>query len=116
MGMTLTVLRIPPCRSNNGSDKGGAGNRGRRYQRKLGPRSHLRRCLRFLNSLCGGTDDIEHTFRLGKHWDVAAVELVGGCAHALGEKTLQVGMHGVVFFADDVPAWLRLPGSSSSFR
>jgi len=37
--------------------------------------------------------------------------------HALGEKkTLQIGMHGVVLFADDVPARLRLPSGSPRFR
>src|SRR4029077_7209210 len=46
---------------------------------------------------------------------MAAVKLIGGSAHALREEALQIGMHCVVFFADDVPAWLRLPGGSPDF-
>src|SRR5712692_3316132 len=76
----------------------------------------LRCCHGSLNRFCGGTDDIKHSFWLGKHRHVAAVEFTGGCPHALGEKALQIGMHGVVFFADDIPAWLRLPSGSSGFR
>ncbi len=44
---------------------------------------------------------------------MAAVEFEGGCAHALGHGALQIGMHGVIFFADDVPGGLRFPGGSS---
>src|SRR6266481_4740354 len=44
---------------------------------------------------------------------MAAVELVGGCAHALCKEALQIGMNRAVIFADDVPAWLRFPGGSS---
>src|SRR6201987_2562303 len=69
-----------------------------------------------LNGLRGVTDDLEHPFWLGEHRHVAAVDLVGGCTHTLGEKTLQIGMHGAVFFADDVPARLRLPGGPPDFR
>src|SRR6266404_7669315 len=47
---------------------------------------------------------------------MAAVELIGGCAHALGHCALQIGMHGAVIFADDVPARLRLPSGSPNFR
>ena len=43
---------------------------------------------------------------------MAAVDLIGGCAHAFGEEALQIGMHGLVFLADDVPARLRLPRRS----
>src|SRR5215470_8473102 len=69
-----------------------------------------------LNSFCGGTDYVNDTFRLGEHRHVAAVELIGGCPHALGHGALQIGMHCAVFFADDVPAWLRFPSGSSDFR
>src|SRR5215831_161560 len=65
---------------------------------------------------CGLADHVEYEFRLGKHRHVAAVDLKGGCAHALGEETLQIGMHGLILFGDDVPARLRLPGSSPDFR
>src|SRR5882724_2646055 len=41
---------------------------------------------------------------------------MGGCAHALGHSALQIWMHGAVFFADDVPARLRLPGGSTGLR
>src|SRR4029077_8444463 len=69
-----------------------------------------------LNGFRGGANHLDNTFRLGEHGDVAAVELIGGCPHALGEKTLQIGMHGVVFLADYVPAWLGLPSGSPGFR
>ena len=47
---------------------------------------------------------------------MAAVDLIGGGAHALGEEALQIGMHGAIIFADDEPAWLRLPSGSPDFR
>src|SRR6266567_1686047 len=75
------------------------------------------RCYRgSLNGFRRGANHVDDTFRLGEHRHVAAVELIAGCPHALGEKTLQIGMHGVVFFADDVPAWLRLPSGSPGLR
>src|SRR5258705_5782688 len=64
----------------------------------------------------GLANHVEHEVRLGKHRHVAAVALKGGCAHALGEETLQIGMHGLILFGDDVPARLRLPASSADFR
>src|SRR6476661_2263618 len=64
----------------------------------------------------GLANHVEHEVRLGKHRHVAAVALKGGCAHALGEETLQIGMHGLILFGDDVPAGLRFPGSSPDFR
>src|SRR5215471_16459834 len=64
----------------------------------------------------GFANHVEHEVRLGKHWHVAAVALKGGCVHTLGEETLQIGMNGSVLFGDDVPARLRLPGSSPDFR
>src|SRR5262245_6017874 len=64
----------------------------------------------------GLADHVEHEVRLRKHRHVAAVALKGGCAHTLGEETLQIGMHGLILFGDDVPARLRLPGSSPDFR
>ena len=64
----------------------------------------------------GLADHVEHGVRMGKHRHVAAVEFNGGCAHAFGEEALQIGMNGSVLFGDDVPAWLRLPGSSPDFR
>ena len=66
--------------------------------------------------VCGLADHVEHEVGLGKHRHVAAVALKGGCAHALGEETLQIGMHSLILFGDDVPARLRLPGSSPDFR
>src|SRR5262249_39939445 len=66
--------------------------------------------------VCGLADHVEHGVRLGKHRHVAAVELKGGCAHALGHGPLQVGMHGLILFGNDVPARLRLPASSPDFR
>jgi hypothetical protein len=44
---------------------------------------------------------------------MAAVQLVGGCAHALCKEALQIGMNRAVILADDVPAWFRFPGGSS---
>src|SRR6516165_10728870 len=67
-------------------------------------------------SVCGLADHVEHEVWLGKHRHVAAVALKGGCAHALGEEALQIGMNGLILFGNDVPARLRLPGSSPHFR
>src|SRR5215468_2389569 len=64
----------------------------------------------------GLADRVEHEAWLGKHRHVAAVALKGGCAHALGEEALQIGLNGLIFFGHDVPARLRLPGSSPDFR
>src|SRR3989454_5986404 len=47
---------------------------------------------------------------------MTAVGLVGGGAHTPGHGALQIGMHGAVFFADDVPARLRLPSGSPDSR
>ena len=47
---------------------------------------------------------------------MAAVELAGSRADALRKKALQIGMDGVILFADDVPAGLRLPCGSPNFR
>src|ERR1700757_4394921 len=75
------------------------------------------RCYRgSLNGFRRRANHVADTFWLGEHRHVAAVELIGGCPHAVGEKTLQIGLDGAVFFADDVPAWLRLPGGSPDFR
>src|ERR1700752_228056 len=79
-------------------------------------RLHGFACRPCLRGLCGGADDVDDPFGLGGPRPVAAVELIGGCAHALGEEALQIGMHGMVFFADDVPARLRLPSGSPDFR
>src|SRR5713101_7968447 len=76
----------------------------------------LRFCDGSLNSFRCGSNHVDDAFGLGEHRHMAAVELIGGCAHALGHGALQIGMHGVVFFADDVPAWLRLPSGSPDFR
>jgi hypothetical protein len=69
-----------------------------------------------LNRSCGGANHLDDTFRLGEHWHVAAVKLIGGCSHALGHGAFQIGLNRAVFLADDVPAWLRLPGGSSGLR
>src|SRR5215469_11681870 len=73
-------------------------------------------CGSVSNGVCGGADYVEDAFRLGEHRHMAAVEFIGGCAHALGHCALQIGMYGAVLFADDVPARLRLPGGSPGFR
>src|SRR6476620_11097306 len=69
-----------------------------------------------LLGLRGGTNYIEHDVRFGKHGDVTALNFIRAGAHALGEEALQIGMHGAVVFADDVPTRLRLPSSSPDFR
>src|SRR3989441_653475 len=69
-----------------------------------------------LHGRCGGTDYVENEVRLGEHRDMTAVGLVGGGAHTPGHGALQIGMHGAVFFADDVPARLRLPSGSPDSR
>src|ERR1700729_2956649 len=57
----------------------------------------------------GGADDVEDVAGLGQHGAVAAVELLGGGAHPLGGGPLEVGVDGLVVFADDVPARLGPP-------
>jgi hypothetical protein len=47
---------------------------------------------------------------------VAAVDLIRGGAHALSNEPFHIGMDGAVVLGDDVPAWLRSPGSSSDSR
>src|ERR1700746_2079771 len=69
-----------------------------------------------LNGFRCGANHVDDTFRLGEHRHVAAVELIAGCPHALGHGALQIGMHGAVFFSDDVPAWLRLPSGAPDSR
>src|SRR6516225_3235446 len=65
--------------------------------------------------VCGLADHVEHEAWLGKHRHVAAVALKGGCAHALGEEALQIGLNGSVLFGDDIPARLRPPGGPPDF-
>src|SRR6266404_3066169 len=65
-----------------------------------------------LNSVCGGTDYVGDAFRLGKHWHMAAVELVGGCIHALGKEALQIRMNGAV----KSPAKSSMPSGSNQMR
>src|SRR6266478_1239529 len=77
---------------------------------------HLCYCSGSLNSFRCCANHVNDAFRLGEHRHVAAVEFIGGCAHALGHGALQIWMHGAVFFADDVPARLRLPSGSPNFR
>src|SRR5580704_4067333 len=61
------------------------------------------------DACCGGADDVEDVVGLGQHGAVAAVELVGGGAHALGGGPLEVGVDGLVVFSHDVPARLGPP-------
>src|SRR5215469_4439325 len=61
-------------------------------------------CGSVSNGVCGGADYVEDAFRLGEHRHMAAVEFVGGCAHALGHSALQIGLNGAVILGDDVPA------------
>src|SRR6266446_4480118 len=77
---------------------------------------HLCYCSGSLNRFHCCANHVNDAFRLGEHRHVAAVEFIGGCAHALGHGALQIWMHGAVFFADDVPARLRLPSGSPDFR
>src|SRR5260370_34646174 len=57
----------------------------------------------------GVTDHVEDEFRVREHRNVAAVDVIGLRAHALGGGPLQVGVHGTVIVGDDVPARLRAP-------
>jgi hypothetical protein len=66
----------------------------------------------FLNGGDGGADDVEDAVGLGEHRDVAAVEFVGGGAHALGRGAFEFGVDGVVAGGDDVPARLGPPGGA----
>ena len=47
-------------------------------------------------------------------WLLSSSSVVAPVRFAMG--ALQVGMHRLVFFGDDVPVRLRLPGSSPDFR
>ena len=55
-------------------------------------------------------------FRMRQHRRVAAGDLRRGGAHPLRNEPFHVGVDGAVVLGDDVPAWLRFPGSSSNFR
>jgi hypothetical protein len=68
-----------------------------------------------LNSLCGRPDHVNHQVGVGEHGNVAAGDLRCGGAHPLSNEPFHVGMDGAVVLGDDVPAWLRSPGSSSDF-
>ncbi len=77
---------------------------------------YLRSCRDSLNSFGGGTDDIDHQVGVGKHGHVAAGDFCRGGAHPLSNEPFHVRVDGAVILGDDVPAWLRFPGSSSDFR
>jgi hypothetical protein len=62
--------------------------------------------------VCGGTDYIQHEVRLGKHGDVAAVELMRVRFHTFRDEAFQVGVNSAVVLAHDVPARLRSPRGS----
>ena len=47
---------------------------------------------------------------------MAAGDLSHFGAHPLRNEPFHVGVDGAVVLGDDVPAWLRSPGSSSDFR
>src|SRR5260370_895420 len=49
-----------------------------------------------------------------QHWDVAAINSVGGCFHSLREETFQFRLHRVVVVGHDIPAWPGLPGDAGS--
>src|SRR2546422_225863 len=69
-------------------------------------------CRGCLNGFCGSTDYIDHAFRLGEHWHVAALKLIGCRTHALRCEAFEFGMDGAVVFANNVPARLRSPGGA----
>src|ERR1700683_5503806 len=58
------------------------------------------------------TDHVEHGARLGEHRHVAALQLDGRCAPALGAESFQLRMDCAILGAHDVPAWLRPPGDA----
>src|SRR6266403_1708054 len=51
-------------------------------------------CCGCLNGFCGSTDYIDHAFRLGEHWHVAALKLIGCGTHALRCEAFEFGMAG----------------------
>ena len=67
----------------------------------------------FMNGFCGGTNYIDHHVRVGEHDDMAAGDLRHFGAYALSQEALTVRLYRAVVLGDDVPAWLRFPGSSS---
>ena len=56
--------------------------------------------LAFLNSSSSLADDIDDDVRLGQHDDMAAVGLDDGRVHAFRQKTLKIGMHGLVLLCE----------------
>jgi hypothetical protein len=62
-----------------------------------------------LDCVGGRADDVEHQLVVGEHGDVAAVDVIGGGAHELGDKALELRMDGAVVVGRDVPAGLRSP-------
>src|SRR5215468_8868188 len=101
--------------SDGGRDRASLGIKAWKSSQKFTAQRSAVRSIGWLG-VCGLADHVEYEVRLGKHRHVAGVDLKSGCTHALGEETLQIGMHGLILFGDDVPARLRLPGSSSDFR
>ena len=69
-----------------------------------------------LDGVRSSTDYVEHKARVREHRDVAAGDLGCGGAHPLSNEPFHVWVDGAVILGNDVPAWLRSPGSSSDFR
>ena len=69
-----------------------------------------------LDCVGGRADDVEHQVGVGEHGNVAAGNLSHFGAHALRKEPFQIRVDGAVVFADDVPARLRLPSSSTGLR
>lgn len=65
-----------------------------------------------MNGFCGGTDHVEHQVGMGKHGDVAAVERIGGGAHALRYEAFKIRVDGAIVVGHDVPTRLRPPGGA----
>ena len=75
-----------------------------------------------MNSFCGGTDNVDDQVEVGQHRDVAAINRVGGCTHALCQEALQIRfnvrsllatMYQLGFDFQAVPAAFRLKMSAA---
>ena len=65
-----------------------------------------------MNGFCDGTNNVNNRAWAGEHRDVAAVDGVSGCTHALREEASKIRVHGAVVVGDDIPTRLRLPGDA----
>jgi hypothetical protein len=59
---------------------------------------------------------VNHGVRLRKHRNVTAVELRGLGIHPIGNEALEFGIDRAILGPDDIPTWLRFPGSAGVWQ